>query len=144
MKNYQLPIYLTLALGLFVACNPTKKTVSSSASMEDNEQPIECATKYEIVSAPIVKKPFLKKNGEVTDFEEYYLRRSIQDYFIKFCEGKVSQKKLEAALKEDDGMVKTLKLEVEFLEGEWDICPDDPAEMQSRIGEYVVIHRIIK
>ena len=38
----------------------------------------------EIISAPIVYKSFVKKNGEETTEKEMYLQRSIQDYFIKF------------------------------------------------------------
>ena len=96
-----------------------------------------------IISAPIVFKNFIKKNGVPTDRKEVYIRRSIQDYFIKFCESKVSQQDLENYLSKIDSEIKVATLEVEFLDGAWDIC-DDNFDQQSRMGEYVVIHRLIE
>lgn len=98
-----------------------------------------------VVTAPIVQKNFMKKNGQATDLVEYYLRQSIQDYFIKFCESQVSRTTLEAYLEsQKEELIPTVTLEVEILEGYWDICPEDPVEMQSRIGKYVIIHRIVE
>ena len=37
-----------------------------------------------IISAPLVIKNFVKKNGVTTDKGEVFLQRSVQDYFIKF------------------------------------------------------------
>jgi hypothetical protein len=96
-----------------------------------------------IVTAPLVLKSFVKKSGERTDLKEWYIQRSIQDYFIKFCESKVTRQELEAYLAEHGGPLKTAKLEVEFREGNWDIC-DDNELMQSRVGAYVVIYRIVQ
>lgn len=98
--------------------------------------------KKKIISSPIVAKKFVKKNGKTTDYEEHYLRLSLQDYFIKFCESIVTKKELEKALNKDRNEIKTLTLEVEFRNGELDIC-DDAHEQQSRIGNYVIIHQII-
>jgi len=95
-----------------------------------------------IISAPIVSKPFVKKNGEPTDRTELYIRRSIQDYFIKFCESEVTREALEDHLSSINGFVKAVSLEVEFRKGEWDVCDENLAQ-QSRIGEYIVIHRIV-
>lgn len=66
-----------------------------------------------------------------------------QDYFIKFCESKVTAKELEDQLAKVEGFIKMLQLEVEFRKGHWDIC-DGNMMQQSRVGEYVVIHKIIK
>ena len=95
-----------------------------------------------IISAPLVVKYFRKKNGELTDRKELYIRRSIQDYFIKLCESKVSFEDLESYLPETEEEIKVVKLEVEFREGNWDSCDEDE-ESQSRVGEYVVVHQII-
>ena len=97
----------------------------------------------QIVSAPVVTKNFVKKNGEVTDHREYYLQRSIQDYFIKFCESDVSRDTLEEHLAQQDGNIKTVTVEVEFREGAWDQC-DNQEMVQSRMGDYVVIYKILK
>ena len=97
----------------------------------------------QIISAPIVKKNFVKKNNEVTDHEEYFVRRSIQDYFVKFCESNVDRVELQDYLDHLGDDLKVATLEVEIRNGNWDIC-DDNLEQQSRIGEYMIIHRIIK
>ena len=95
-----------------------------------------------IITVPIVLKNFMKKNGAITNQGEWYLRRSIQDYYIKFCESAVDRMALEQHLEGLSGMIKAPTLEVEFREGYWDLC--DPAEMhQSRVGDYVVVHRIV-
>lgn len=95
-----------------------------------------------IVTASVVLKSFIKKNGQATDKQEYYLRRSIQDYFIKFCESQVSREDLDLHLSQLDGFIKTAKLEVEFRDGAWDICEEEEM-LQSRMGAYVIIHRIL-
>ena len=95
-----------------------------------------------IISAPVITKDFVKKNGEITLQKEIYIQRSIQDYYIKFCESKISREDLKKHLSNLEA-INVVTLEVEFIDGYWDIC-DDNLEQQSRIGEYVIIHRIIK
>ncbi len=96
----------------------------------------------QVINAPVVVKNFVQKNGEEIDFGEYYIRQSVKDYYIKFCESRITRKDLERQLAAIDSEIKTLTFEVEFREGNWDICEGDPM-MQSRIGEYVVIHQIV-
>lgn len=99
--------------------------------------------KGDVISAPIVKKAFVKKNGEVTDYEEYYIQRSIKDYFIKFCESNVTREEFEQRLNASDALIQTLKMKVEFIsDGAWDQC-DEEYEVQSRMGDYVIILEII-
>ena len=96
-----------------------------------------------IISAPIIEKSFVQKNGNNTEFFEYYVQRSVQDYFIKFCEGKVTVAELEKHLKKQKGDLKSLTLEIEIKDGLWDSC-DENNMVQSRTGEYIIIHRIVK
>ncbi len=84
----------------------------------------------------LIQKPFIKKNNVETDIQEYYLRCSIQDYFIKLCESNVSKEDLDQYLN------KGISVEMDIVEGEWDSCPGD-GEVQSRVGTYVVIKKII-
>ena len=100
-------------------------------------------TSTKLITAPIVKKGFVKKNGVVMDYKEYYIQGSVQDYFIKFCESDITSKELKEQLNKIDSEIKTLILEVEFREGNWDICYDTE-NLESRVGEYIVIHRIIE
>ena len=85
----------------------------------------------------VVEKAFVNKGGKSSDFKELYLRCSIQDYYIKFCESKVSLKKMKKYIE------KGLTVTYEVKEGEWDICEGEP-EMQSRIGAYAVVLKIKK
>lgn len=97
-----------------------------------------------IISAPIVLKNFVDTKAKITNQKDYYIERSIQDYFIKFCESEVTREELETYLATKDGIIiKAATLEIEYRDGEWDSCNDDAKE-QSRTGPYVIIYRIIK
>lgn len=124
---------------LTFSCASLKDATSSSMKTKD----ISSGGERQIISAPVVEKEFVKKNGVTTGHKEFYIQRSIQDYFIKFCESKISRKDLEDYLSTMTREIKTATLEVEFLDGSWDIC-DGNMNQQSRIGEYVIIHRIIE
>lgn len=99
---------------------------------------------HQIIDAPIVEKALVMKNAKISSHTDYYVRRNIQDYFIKFCGNDgVSKKELEQAMTMKDGMSQSLKLEVEFRDGLWDSC--DPEEIvQSRTGQYIVIHKVLE
>jgi len=109
-----------------------------------NKQPDVKTTgnRIEIV-APIVKQPFVNRKGTATGTIEYYVQRSIKDYFIKFCESTVTEVELEKALKNSNDLVKTLRLEVEIIDGPWDNCNFQSEEVQSRMGEYMVVYKIL-
>lgn len=98
---------------------------------------------HAIITAPIVTKNFVNKAGVTTGQVEYYIQQSMQDYFIKFCESNVSIKELNEKLENIEGDIKALQLEVEMRDGHWDIC-DGSHEIQSRIGEYMVIIKVLE
>ena len=123
-------ITISLSLLLMSCFNPNSKQLQKEDSM----------TTHQTLNGQIVKKEFINKAGKGSGFYEYYLRCSIQDYFIKFCESDITKKDIDALnLGEFDG----ISVEAEILEGTWDICPNDPQEMQSRIGKYVVIYKVL-
>lgn len=128
-----LPVMLII---LLTACGSSKV----QPGMKTPDVPTENGTF--IISAELIEKQFELKNSKISDYEEWYVRRSVQDYFIKFCESKVTREELEKALSKHKGSIKTLTLEVEFKEGFWDSCTDEL--VQSRTGEYVVIHRVVE
>jgi len=97
---------------------------------------------YQIITAELVKKKFQNKIGAETETEEWYVRRSAADYFIKFCESDVSPQEIEKALEKVDGLIKTLTLKVDVREGEWDVCEPESIA-QSRVGLYMVIKEIL-
>lgn len=131
--------FLIVVIGFsFTACSQQKKTNMTKPNKEEKSS----QNKTKVVSYPIVTKSFVNKVGESSEFKEYYLQASIQDYFIKFCESNITRKDLEAYLNSQTGLIKTAKLEVEYREGLWDVC-DGNINQQSRTGKYVIIHRII-
>ena len=104
-------------------------TLNSFAQEEKDES--------QITTCQLVKKEFINKGGNTSGFSEYYLRCSIQDYFIKFCESDIKSEDLDPYL--DQGI--TVRMTIK--EGSWDICTGYPDQMQSRIGAYISIQEII-
>lgn len=97
-----------------------------------------------IITAEIVTNDF-EIPPSVTNTEklqDYFIRRSVQDYFIKFCEGNVTVNELDAALSKQKSNIKNLKMEVAFKEGMWDVCDEKEAHQQSRDGKYVILLKI--
>ncbi|HXK82299.1 MAG TPA: hypothetical protein PLO05_09095 [Bacteroidales bacterium] len=132
-------ISITVLLILFYACNN-----KNLANKDKHESITEKTEETMIVTAPLVKKAFVNKGGETGNFQEWYVRLSTDDYFIKFCESKVSRAELEKEIgKQSDEMINSLSMEIEIREGEWDIC-DETEMLQSRVGEYAVIYSIVK
>lgn len=129
-------IFLFVTALAFFSCGTTNNKIQK-------EPQVVTANKIEMttISAPVVKKHFYNKIGEKTEIQEYYVQQSIQDYFIKFCESYITISELDDALDEIDSPIKTLKMEVSILEGEWDSCDGDP--VQSRVGKYMIVHKII-
>ena len=87
-------------------------------------------------SGLLIEKSSLSKNGNELG-SDLYLRCSIQDYFIKFCESSVTKDELFPFV--NQGI--TVEMETQF--GELDRCPNDPQEIQSRIGTYAIIHKLL-
>ena len=122
---------------LLISCG-TSKSASMNKTMDKRLE-----NGHLIISAQIVEVSYMLKNAKISSQTEYYVRRSVQDYFIKFCDGYVSKKELEYEMNMKDGVSESLELEVEIKDGLWDSC--DPEEIvQSRSGAYIVIHRIIR
>lgn len=100
-----------------------------------------------IVNGLIVEKEFINKAGKSSGFKELYFRLSERDYFIKFCASAVSKEALNAYLEtraqQNPEKGKNIRLKIEILEGAWDIC-DELIQVQSRIGQYIIIKKIIR
>jgi LAS superfamily LD-carboxypeptidase LdcB len=96
---------------------------------------------YITLSGLIVEKKFISKNGKPTDVKEFYLRCSIQDYFIKFCDSKITKNDIE---KLKLGIFDGISVKAKIMKGEWDACPDDDIKPQSRVGTYIIIDKLLK
>ena len=90
----------------------------------------------------IVLKTFVSKGGKVTESQDLYFRLSTGDYFIKFCESDITFDQIEPFIQKEFE-IKSVTVEIEFKDGEWDNC-NEPGYMQSRIGPYAIIKKILK
>jgi hypothetical protein len=111
---------------------------SCKTKPEKNPQLIEKNPNNPYTSCQLIEKEFINKAGKIQSFKEYYLRCSIEDYFIKLCENKVEKSELIKYLN------KGITVEMEIKEGMWDHCNENIAYAQSRTGKYVIIKKIIK
>lgn len=91
-----------------------------------------------LVTAPVIEKEVYSKRGEPTGRKELYLRLSMQDFYIKFCESKVKREDLQPMVTTDLEDMKTAQFEIEIRDGNWDQCGED--DVASRIGKYVVVY----
>lgn len=126
---------LLVVFGLFGLIASSCGTTDKSVTMGEKN-----ASEESVYSGQIVEKAFVKKNGSESKMTELYFRASVQDYFIKICESRVSYNDLKPYVGEISGVT----VEAEIREGEWDICENDPVEMQSRVGNYIIIKNILK
>lgn len=96
-----------------------------------------------IITAPITKSHKPDALGKPSAISEFYINRSIQDYYIKFCESSVSLQEFESKYDSMTNLIITMRLEVTFKSGNWDNCPNHPVD-GDRHGEYVVLHQIVE
>jgi len=116
----------TFFLGLFLVF------ISFTGSTQEDRE----MKPSEYTYCELIEVSFTNKMGVDSDVKELYLRCSVQDYFIKFCESKVTREELEP-------LVNTgIKVKMKIMDGNWDICPDDFQNMQSRVGRYAVIETL--
>ena len=129
-------LIITCVIGIITFSCASPKDVNNKTESQKTEG------SKQIISAPIIVKDKVLRHGVISDEKELYIQQSIQDYYIKFCESAVSRKELEKYLETKSADIKVTKLEVEIIDGDWDIC-DDNLNSQSRTGKYMIIHRII-
>jgi len=108
----------------------------SQIDTNDSENSKQKSTNTNYTSCQLIEKEFIGKGGK-TGILELYLRCSIQDYYIKICEGAISKEQLTPYINMG------ITVDMEIKEGSWDICDNDQAA-QSRIGTYVIINQIIE
>lgn len=119
-----------------------------------------------IVTTPIIYKAFRQKRPnrplknptrkianktQNSSEKEMYIRVDDTHYFVKLCSSQVTHADIEAALtqsvlakkKQRKTTPVLVTLDVTITEGNWDICEHDATIMQSRIGEYAIVHRIV-
>ncbi len=123
-----------ILLGLLIVISACG--VSENSTMEKhNKEPL--SDSKNILGGILVEHPFTSKNGETSEIMELYLRCSVQDYFIKFCESAVTHDQLKPFLN------KSVTLEIEMKDGEWDNCLTEDLHVQSRTGKYLAVKSIV-
>ncbi|PJB15164.1 MAG: hypothetical protein CO118_04765 [Flavobacteriales bacterium CG_4_9_14_3_um_filter_32_8] len=127
MKKFNL-LFITVLI-LLSSCASNKKILTAKPMSINNSGATSCE---------LIEKGFTNKAGKIEARKELYLRCSIQDYFIKICEGNVTYEELKPYL--NSGI--TVKMEIR--EGMWDHCEENSAYTQSRTGTYVIIKSIEK
>ncbi len=136
---------ILLTVVLSVSCGTSSKHQSNT--MKKNNLELSERNKQSspdgktILYAEIVQHEFTTKGARGTGIMEYYLRCSVQDYFIKFCESAVTETEI-ATYFNAERMMNPITIEAEIRDGSWDMCDD--VQVQSRTGEYVVIKAIVK
>ena len=73
--------------------------------------------------------------------KEYYIRCSVQDYFIKFCESELS-KELLLKYFDPNKLINPITFKGKIVHGLLDSCPDKP-NAESRTGYYVQISSLV-
>jgi len=132
-------IFLTTACSIHTKYKTTEMKTHKQTENERNKQNL--GDGKTILYAEIVVHQFIDKRGNLTEISEYYLRCSIQDYFIKFCECEVPRNEI-LKYYQVNRFSNPITVEAEIRSGVWDICDD--SEAQSRTGKYVVIKSIVK
>ena len=121
-----------------ISCNRKGTQVNNSEQNNHQSMSVDKVADQGHLTCQLVEKEYVNRMGKSSGLKELYLRCSIQDYFIKICESDVIKDALIPYLN------KGIKVKVTILDGDWDICPNEEHELQSRVGKYVIIHEIIK
>ena len=138
MKNSMSLYLFTSLLACVIACHSTK----NQHSMDIPKSEIYNKKADGILRGEIVLKAYENKNGKINrEVQEYYLRCSADDYFIKFCECKVSKEDI-IAYYHVQKQIYPIAVKAKILTGEWDSC-DTTERVQSRTGKYVQILEIV-
>lgn len=125
MKHVILP---TLFLFSIVVCKAQSITNTTTSMSEDTLT----------WKATVVKVPFINKRGkEVEGMADLFLQKDEKKYFIKFMGGKVLRKAVEPYLH------KEITVQLSLRKGNWD-TEEGNNYQQSRVGEYVVLYKILE
>jgi hypothetical protein len=120
-----------LFLLMLAACHPKPKSPDNTMTADSSASPILR------MEGHFFQRPFMNKIGRTDDAQqEAHFLFVGEEYFVKFCEGKVSRDEVQKLL----GMPVVVQGELHI--GMLDICPGDPDYAQSRGGKYVAIQSL--
>ena len=133
-------IYMIL-LNLLIsnACSVSYKNSNNDALSK--KELLSSKNSLRTYSGQVVSKTTETKGSKNPNQGDLYFRLSTGDYFIKFCESDIPFDQIEPFIQKEFE-IKIVSLDIEFKEGEWDNCKE-PGYVQSRIGPYVIIKKIL-
>lgn len=134
LSNFLICLFGILILN---SCSMTNKNMQSSNS---NLYP---KIADGILRCEIIALPYINKANKIDErISDYYLRCSVDDYFIKFCEWKANKEQIIAHYKPNK-ITNPIAVKANIVFGEWDNC-DSTVIAQSRVEKYVQIVEIVK
>lgn len=125
-----------LVVSFFVVCLFPSCDSPSEVMQKPIEKKAQDPEKF-VLTGELIRKGLIKKNGMETGYTDLYIRASVQDYYIKFCESEVDRGVLEPLV----GQV--ISIHVVIKSGLWDDCNESETEVQSRTGNYVVVKELM-
>lgn len=142
MHSPSFKVFIFILVGLMILISCRKNSYREAMSQFDQEG-LEL-NKERQGGLLIVKKNQMSQKGQATGETEYYVRASIQDYLIKFCESYCSRQQFEAMLSCDlsvDDMMHlcSWKGSYRVKQGALDYCEVADSLSASRIGYYAVL-----
>ncbi len=121
-------IFIFLFVTSFLSSNAFCKKDTTIVPQDENIETL-------WMSGKIITKAFTNKIAkENPDVQEFYFRHFYSDYFIKLSESRLNED-LSSYI---DSYV---RINAEIKNGQWD---SDNPNVQSRVGDYIVIHHIEK
>lgn len=135
MKNFNLIIVLLIfSISIFGQNSVNSKNKNFNSMPEKNHEEII------LLKGKIVVKNYINKANRKFDYKEYYFEsedssKTIQNYFIKSFENKITKQALDSINNQPISIKAILK------NGLWDT--NDPS-VQSRFGNYIILVEILK
>ena len=117
---------LIVALFLF-SCKTTKPNLVEGVIQQIN-------TAKSIILVGTIQVEVLTNNTGKEVTTNFYFKTNKNLYFIKLVDSRMSREQAIQLLK------KEIEIEGDLLNGWWDLSVDNPANKQSRKGEYLIIH----
>ena len=121
------------------AGSPVERKKTEMKKTEDQRT----ADGHLLITAEVIENARTDQKGKIIPGTDLYVRRSAQDYFIKFSESAVTKEAVKTAMDTIKHAIKSLTMEAEIRNGLWDNC-DGNGTAKCRTGAYIVIHRLIE
>lgn len=141
MKELALLLFLTASAPICFSQQASESVYRKKTELKKTEDK-RTAKGHLLITAEVIENARTDQKGKIISGTDLYVRRSAQDYFIKFSESAVTKETIKKALDKIKRATKSLTMEAEIRNGMWDSC-DGKGVSQCRTGSYIVIHRLL-